>query len=134
MAGAHYRRAGEIFLEAVALEGAERADHVARACAGDEELLRMVELLLEGDRTGTSPLDGAPPLPPSSSGDVADDAGHDAGDPPETIGPYRVLREIGRGGMGRIYLAERADDDFRQEVAIKVMHPALAGPDRKSVV
>jgi serine/threonine-protein kinase len=37
------------------------------------------------------------------------------------VGPYRVLRRIGHGGMGAVYLAERADDAFRQQVAIKTL-------------
>jgi serine/threonine protein kinase len=42
---------------------------------------------------------------------------------PELIGPYRVLQEIGRGGMGTVYRAERADGQFQQQVAIKVVRP-----------
>lgn len=38
---------------------------------------------------------------------------------PETIGPYRIVREIGRGGMGRVYLAEHRGEDFRRLVAVK---------------
>ncbi|HKI00943.1 MAG TPA: serine/threonine-protein kinase [Thermoanaerobaculia bacterium] len=42
----------------------------------------------------------------------------------ERVGRYRVLREIGRGGTAVIYLAERADDAFRQRVALKVLDRA----------
>lgn len=45
---------------------------------------------------------------------------------PERIGAYRVLREIGRGGMGKVYLAERDDEVYRQTVAIKVVAGMLA--------
>ena len=37
------------------------------------------------------------------------------------IGKYRILKEIGKGGMGRVYLAERADGHFKQRVALKVI-------------
>ncbi len=37
------------------------------------------------------------------------------------IGPYRIVREIARGGMGAVYLAERADDQYRRQVAIKLI-------------
>src|SRR4030088_3431976 len=40
----------------------------------------------------------------------------------DRIGPYRVLRTLGVGGMGEVYLAERADAEFEQKVAIKVVH------------
>ncbi|HRC84037.1 MAG TPA: protein kinase, partial [Thermoanaerobaculia bacterium] len=37
------------------------------------------------------------------------------------LGAYRILRELGRGGMARVYLAERADDQFDQQVALKIL-------------
>src|SRR5262245_58398879 len=40
---------------------------------------------------------------------------------PTRIGPYRVAGEIGRGGMGVVYLADRADGEFQQRVAIKLI-------------
>ncbi len=40
----------------------------------------------------------------------------------DRIGPYRVLRTLGVGGMGEVYLAERADAEFDQQVAIKVVY------------
>src|SRR5262245_21462455 len=42
-----------------------------------------------------------------------------------TIGPYRILREIGRGGMGAVYLGTRADEEFKHQVAIKVVRNEL---------
>jgi Serine/threonine protein kinase len=46
------------------------------------------------------------------------------------FGPYRVLRELGSGGMGAVYLAERADDQYRKQVALKVL-PRWSGDDRR---
>jgi len=46
--------------------------------------------------------------------------------PPERLGPYRVGELLGRGGMGRVFRAERADGVFEQEVAIKLMRRSFA--------
>ena len=43
---------------------------------------------------------------------------------PETIGPFRIARVLGEGGMGVVYLAERIEQ-FSQQVAIKILHPSL---------
>lgn len=47
----------------------------------------------------------------------------------ECLGPYRIVRELGRGGMGRVFLAEQQGDDFTRLVALKVVNPAGAGPE-----
>ena len=47
---------------------------------------------------------------------ASDDLGRDL-----RVGPYRLISEIGRGGMGTVYLAVRADDAFEQHVAIKIV-------------
>jgi eukaryotic-like serine/threonine-protein kinase len=47
---------------------------------------------------------------------------------PDTIGPYRVERELGRGGMGAVYLARRISDDFEHLVAIKLVRRDVATP------
>src|SRR6185503_17221921 len=44
------------------------------------------------------------------------------------LGPYRLERLLGRGGMGAVYLGQRADE-FRQEVAIKLVRPELVSPE-----
>ena len=40
----------------------------------------------------------------------------------QLIGPYRLLRELGQGGMGTVWLAERADGTFERQVALKLPH------------
>jgi tetratricopeptide (TPR) repeat protein len=86
---------------------------VAGQCAGDPELLREVESLL--DQT-TGALENfaekaAAPL-------RQDRSGLEAG---RRMGVWAILRELGRGGMGAVYLAERADGAFEKQVAIKVL-------------
>ena len=48
-----------------------------------------------------------------------------AGAAPARVGPYRLVRELGRGGMGAVYLAERDDDEYRAKVAIKLVRPGM---------
>ena len=50
--------------------------------------------------------------------------------PDRWIGPYKLLRELGHGGMGTVYLAARADDEYRKRVAIKV----IKGTDSEEVL
>src|SRR5688572_32007043 len=61
--------------------------------------------------------DGA--LAPESPEDAAVDLSG------ERIGPYRIVRSLGRGGMGEVFLADRADEQFKQQVAIKLVRRGL---------
>jgi hypothetical protein len=47
-------------------------------------------------------------------------------DPPTTVGPFRLIRRIGEGGMGEVYLAERLGSDFVQRVALKLLDGGAA--------
>jgi serine/threonine-protein kinase len=46
-----------------------------------------------------------------------------------SIGPYRIVKELGRGGMGSVHLAVRDDDSFRKRVALKVLRPGSASDE-----
>lgn len=115
-----------IFDRAVECDPAAREDVIREQCGRDEELLRQVEALLASDRETTSLLDH-PVMAALVSEGAAAAATAAAVDPMigRSIGPYRVIREIGRGGMGCVYLAQRADDQFRRRVALKAVNPAL---------
>ena len=103
---------------AAALETGERdrAALLERLCGGDAGLRASVDSLLAlearaDDLLNSQVSPGAallrePPLP-------------------ERIGPWHVLREIGRGGMGVVYLGERADGEFRKHAAIKLITSGL---------
>ncbi|HYG81024.1 MAG TPA: protein kinase [Pyrinomonadaceae bacterium] len=119
MSSERWQQIEEIFQTALDLPAGERASYVAGACAGDEELRRQVEeLLAQYDEAGTF-LDE--PLY-EQTGTRALAALIDE-DPVigQLIGAYKVVRQIGRGGMGAVYMAERADNAFQKRVAIKLI-------------
>jgi serine/threonine-protein kinase len=110
-----------VFLAAREREAADRFAFLEDACAGDAELRAEVDSLLAADTWGDE--DDEPAI------DWL--AGWERSSPPlvgRQIGPYRLLEELGSGGMGTVYLAERADMQFRQRVALKILR-AEAGDD-----
>ena len=90
-----------------------RAALVKERCGGDNELLREVESLLE--QTTGSLEEFAQGATESFRRQMSILA------PGIRVGAYRILREIGRGGLGAVYLAERADGTFEKQVAVKVL-------------
>jgi serine/threonine protein kinase len=82
-------------------------------------LRREVESLLVFETESDSFL-SAPALA-FSSDFFEDNNGEDGERAGQAIGRYRIIKEIGRGGMGAVYLAERADDAYQQHVAVKVI-------------
>ena len=112
-----WRRIKAITADAWEQPASARADFVAAACAGDESLRSEVERLLQST-DAASELFEAPTL---ASKDVSDALAEVARVGPASIGtgvgPYRIARELGHGGMGRVYLAERIDGEFDQSVA-----------------
>ncbi len=92
------------------------------------ELRREVESLLACEEHANGFLD-APVL--ALSADFMEDENLNDGRAGEHVGPYRIVREIGRGGMGAVFLAERADGEFEQEVALKVVGRSFADSELK---
>jgi serine/threonine protein kinase len=121
-----WERVQEIFNAAVDLPPAERAALLERECAGDMTLRDEVESLLASDEQATSFIeDPASAIPRDLMDATADDEDF-AG---RRFGAYQVLREIGRGGLGAVYLAARADEQFEKQVAIKVVRRGLDTDD-----
>ena len=107
----------ELFDAALNMAPDQRSTWLEERCGTDAVLRREVERLLAAhDRTGgilDAPIVRAMALP-----DAAVTGEHH-------IGPYRVLRELGRGGMGVVFLAERSDGQFERRVAVKVLQTGL---------
>ncbi|HEX6901103.1 MAG TPA: serine/threonine-protein kinase [Thermoanaerobaculia bacterium] len=103
--------------DALERQGAEREAFLADACQGDDELRREVESLLASeDEIGDFIETPVFRIRPEDAEPVA------AG---QRIGAYRIVREIGRGGMGSVYLAERADEEFEHRVALKLVRRGM---------
>ena len=117
-----FRQADNIFDAALDLDAAERDAFVERACAGDAELHRIVSRLLRahdgaGDFLSAPALEVAQPILEATAPSAPA-----AREPlPRAVGPWRVLRELGRGGMGVVYLAVRDDAPGKPPVALKVL-------------
>ncbi|MCH9694124.1 MAG: serine/threonine-protein kinase [Gammaproteobacteria bacterium] len=114
-------RAAEIFHKAGTLDPQAREQYVDASCKGDAVLLREVRTLLTAANESESYFENL--AGKINLGALAED------DQPlprnKTIGPWRLLRRIGRGGMGVVYLAERADEQYEQQVALKVLPAGL---------
>jgi len=119
----------EALNEALELHEGPLARYLDRLGAADPELRREVESLLEAEREASSRFLDTP-----APAVLEADAQLRLGEPTDTprtplegsrLGAYRLLSEIGGGGMGRVYQAVRADDEYRQSVAIKVVRAGL---------
>ncbi len=118
-AAERWERVDEILGRALDCPEAERPALLDEACAGDLELRREVEELLAAEAAAPTFLDD------SAAGFVAEALVEEDRSPGlapgSSLGEYRLIREIGAGGMSRVYLAERESGDFDQRVAIKVL-------------
>ncbi|MFI5007278.1 MAG: tetratricopeptide repeat protein [Solirubrobacterales bacterium] len=110
----------------------ERAGYLDEACAGDAELRRQVEELLAADAAAGSFLamnavERAAPLVAEIGEGIELQAPALAGE--RIVGAYRLLSQLGEGGMGVVYLAERVDGQFEHQVAVKLLKQGLHGED-----
>lgn len=93
-----------------------RSALLAEATAGDPELRSEIERLLAADRAAGTFLEQAVAAGARAFG---------AGEIGRRIGPYRLERELGRGGMSTVYLAVRADREFERQVAVKLVRRGM---------
>ncbi|MEM7482707.1 MAG: serine/threonine-protein kinase [Acidobacteriota bacterium] len=121
MTATTWRRARRIFEASLDRPTAVRSRFVEQAAGGDRALHADVRELLRAHRAAEGrlpepwPSRGSPEAPPLAAGD--------------RVGAYSVVRELGRGGMGWVFLAERADQAFQKLVAIKLVSPGAILPE-----
>ena len=111
-----WNRLKEIFDEAHELPPQARDAFVERACGDEPELLEEVKSLLTESDSVHEILDGVA----IEAAGVLDDLSKEG----TRVGPYLLRRQLGVGGMGEVYLAERADGQFEQQVALKLVRGA----------
>ncbi len=118
-------RADALLRDALDLPAEDREAFVRQAAGGDAALVAEVRALLTDALSDHTSLAPGSALAGAFGGALLRrfDGGSDAA---ARVGPFRVLREIGRGGMGVVYLGERVDGGFTQQVALKIAAPGAA--------
>jgi serine/threonine protein kinase len=117
-------------------EESQRAAFLTRACGGDEAMRREVESLISyGNRSGRfiegSAFEIVAPALAADGGDEQDPASDERRIIGKRISQYCIVEQLGSGGMGEVYRAVRADDQYQKQVAIKLVR---AGADSGFVI
>lgn len=123
MAETRWELTKRLFAEAAELSAAAREEFLLRAAAGDDSLIAEVNsLLASADETGNIIESNALDLEAGLCTGTANFKG-------QTFGNYRIIREIGSGGMGSVFLAERIDGQLEMQAALKIVRQSIAGSE-----
>jgi Tol biopolymer transport system component len=122
------QRIADLFEAALERPADRRAAFLDEACAGAPALRREVESLLSAYERSEGFLER-----PDAAQIAALVVAGETAPLPTQIGPYRIVRELGHGGQGRVLLGERADGQFEQRVAIKVVRGEWGGATAEAV-
>jgi serine/threonine-protein kinase len=124
---ARRRRALTIFDEIADLSGEARTQKLDELCGGDGELRAQVQALLDADAGTAQPFSGDAAVWGNALREPTHDDGFDLmlG---RSIGAWRVIEVIGRGGMGAVYRVERSDGAYAQQAALKLIRTSADSP------
>lgn len=123
-----WRLIEDLFHQAIELPPNKRAGFLTAACDGDVLLLVELQKLVDGSERAQEFIETPPLMDESTATLLGPKDNPLAG---LRLGSYKVIREIGRGGMGTVYLAARADQEFQKHVAIKLV---TAGLDHQTII
>ena len=118
-----FQQIDRVFDAALDVPPHEREVFLARTCGSDDALRERVRTLLVAHDKSSGVLESAAA---SIAAEWLEEPSAAGARIPERAGPFRIVREIGAGGMGVVYLAERQDGEFQQRVALKLVRHAGA--------
>ena len=116
---ADWEQVKEVFSSVLEIEPERRSDFLDERC-GDDDILRSE---VESWLASHTESEGFIETPVFSANSIIDQPTPMAG---RQFGNYRIIHEIGHGGMGAVYLAQRTDGEFEQEVALKIVRQSIA--------
>jgi len=120
----YWRRVERVLDVALESDPTSWRDVLDQECEGDRNLREDVENLLSRYPTAQSFLE-APPIEAAAALIAESRPTTDVTYDGRRVGAYRIVRQIGRGGMSRVFLAQRADGEFEQQAALKLLRPGL---------
>ncbi len=122
MTPARWQKVEEIFHAALDLPPADRDAFLSQSCGSDLDMAAMIREMIDADQDSAANL-GHIDVAVQQAAKIAIHGAKT--DIPKRLGPYRIEREIGAGGMGAVYLATRDDDQYHKQVAVKLIHHGM---------
>ena len=126
MEAERWHKLQELFHGALDRQPNERRAFLEESCGEDHTLLDQASALLEASTDAETAIEGAIRSALESSTAELEDTLEGG---TRRIGPYRLLGVLGRGGLSTVYLAERADEQFRMQVALKLLRRGMESRD-----